>query len=285
MSQMAIEDIVLTNKYLRVDSNVDELIKSIETLGIINPLVVNKKNELLAGGRRLSAAKKLGLLKVPVVIVSKNSLEEELISLDENLIRMPLSDIEFESCLRRAKEVYEELHPTAKTFKEEQEEGENTQDQDKEESFCQYFSQKSNIGRNIIARAIERDMNSSLKVKKMRAQKELNTSQTNHLIKLSKKDQDEILPYIIDAPKPKIKDIIKEVIDGGTQKAIDTIDSMPEISKEFYDLKNSCKRLKKVCTKIMAEQLDFEKNDEMDEIFKAVYDCKKILNEVLGRYN
>lgn len=282
MSQMLLDEIVINNKYLRINSNVDELVKSIEKLGLINPLIVNKKNELLAGGRRYSAAKKLGLEKVPVIVVNKNSLEEELISLDENLMRAALDDVEFESCLRRAKEVYEELNPNAKTFKEERED--LTADiSEKEPSFCEYFAERTKISPNIIAKAIERDMHSSPKVKKMRAQKELNTSQANHLIKLSKKDQEEILPYVASAPKPKIKDIVKGVIEVGVEKTIEEIDNTPEIANDFYDLMNSCKRVKRIGARIIAEQLDLE-GDEVSDILKQVTEAKKVLNEILSKY-
>jgi len=282
MSQMLLDEIVINNKYLRINSNVDELVKSIEQIGLIHPLIVNKKNELLAGGRRYSAAKKLGLEKVPVTILNKNSLEEELISLDENLMRVSLDDLEFESSLRRAKEVYEELNPNAKTFK--QERIDVTDDvSNKDPSFCEYYSERTKLSPNNIARAIERDMQSSPKIKKMRAQKELNTSQTNHLIKLSKKDQEEILPYVVTAPKPKLKDIVKGIIEVGVEKTIEEIENTPEIANDFYDLKNCCKRVKKIGAKIIAEQLDLE-GDEVTDILKQVAEAKKVLNEILSKY-
>lgn len=286
-SQIQIDEIIVDNKYLRTDSNVDDLIKSIETLGIINPLIINKKNELLAGGRRYSAAKQLGLSKVPVIIINKSTLEEELISLDENLIRLNLTDVEFESTLRRAKEVYEELNPNAKSFKEERDHQKNNSDSTntKEKSFCEYYSERTQINPNALARAIERDMQSSPKVKKMRSQKEINTSQANHLIKLSKKDQDEILPYVVSAPRPKIKDIIKGVIDVGIDNTIKELDKTPQIANEFYDLKNACKRVKKISTKILAEQLELSNKADIGDILKQINEAKKMLNEILSKYN
>lgn len=47
-----------------------ELIKSIERVGLIYPVAVNQKNELIDGHRRLAAAEKLGWEEIPVLIVS-----------------------------------------------------------------------------------------------------------------------------------------------------------------------------------------------------------------------
>ena len=52
------------------------LVESIKEKGIIQPLTVRKKNddnfELIAGERRLRAAKKIGLKTVPVFIITVN---------------------------------------------------------------------------------------------------------------------------------------------------------------------------------------------------------------------
>jgi len=71
------------------------LAKSIEQVGLIHPLSINKDNELLAGGRRYSAIKKLGWDKVEVTVVDNSELEQELISIDENLVRKPLSKLKY----------------------------------------------------------------------------------------------------------------------------------------------------------------------------------------------
>jgi ParB family transcriptional regulator, chromosome partitioning protein len=75
----------------------DELAASIAQLGILQPLVVRPSGdryELVAGERRLRAAKKAGLATVPVVIVetdARGSLERALV---ENLHREDLNPIE-----------------------------------------------------------------------------------------------------------------------------------------------------------------------------------------------
>ena len=74
-----------------------ELADSIKQFGIIQPLVVQKKNkyyEIIAGERRWRAAKLAGLKKVPVVIKKFSDQEIVEISLIENIQRENLNPIE-----------------------------------------------------------------------------------------------------------------------------------------------------------------------------------------------
>jgi len=74
--------------------NLQELAESIENFGIIQPLIVSKKDDkyqLIAGERRLRAAKLIDLEQVPAII--NNYKEEEVaeISLVENIQRQDLN--------------------------------------------------------------------------------------------------------------------------------------------------------------------------------------------------
>ena len=80
------------------DETIEELSESIKTYGIIQPLSVRKRKEnyyeLVAGERRLRAAKKAGLDKVPVILVDINDRESAAIALLENLQREDLNFLE-----------------------------------------------------------------------------------------------------------------------------------------------------------------------------------------------
>lgn len=80
------------------DETIEELAQSIRVYGIIQPLSVRKigdnKYELVAGERRLRAAKKAGLLEVPAVIIDISDKESAAIALLENLQREDLNYIE-----------------------------------------------------------------------------------------------------------------------------------------------------------------------------------------------
>lgn len=108
-----IADITLASVYLRQDTDVESLKRSLESIGLIHPVSINAEGELLAGARRLQAARELGWEEIAVHVVDRTGLEQELISIDENLVRKPLKGLELERCLNRGREIYEELHPEA----------------------------------------------------------------------------------------------------------------------------------------------------------------------------
>ena len=79
------------------DFNMDELVESIKEYGIIQPLIVTRagdKYELIAGERRLRAAKLVGLKKVPVIVRDASSQRKLEMALVENLQREDLNPIE-----------------------------------------------------------------------------------------------------------------------------------------------------------------------------------------------
>lgn len=80
------------------DSTLEELAQSIRANGIIQPLVVRKlangSYQLIAGERRLRAAKKAGLKQVPIVIRRSTDREALEIALVENIQRQNLNCID-----------------------------------------------------------------------------------------------------------------------------------------------------------------------------------------------
>ena len=77
--------------------SIKELAESIDSFGIIQPLTIRPRGdryELIAGERRLRAAKFLGLNKVPVIIKEFDNQEMAEIALVENLQRKDLDFIE-----------------------------------------------------------------------------------------------------------------------------------------------------------------------------------------------
>lgn len=79
------------------NSELDELVESIKQYGIIQPLIVSQsdgKYELIAGERRLRAAKIVGLKEAPVIVRDVGEQEKLEVSLIENLQREDLNPIE-----------------------------------------------------------------------------------------------------------------------------------------------------------------------------------------------
>jgi ParB family transcriptional regulator, chromosome partitioning protein len=79
------------------EAALEELTQSVRRTGILQPLVVRKTDsgyELIAGERRLRAAKRAGLERVPVVFRSGNDQDQLELALTENLQREDLNPIE-----------------------------------------------------------------------------------------------------------------------------------------------------------------------------------------------
>lgn len=87
-----------------------ELAESIKQFGILQPLLVQKKNdyyEIIAGERRWRAAKLAGVKEIPVVIKEFSGQEVVEISLIENIQREDLNPIEEAQAYKR---LMEEFH-------------------------------------------------------------------------------------------------------------------------------------------------------------------------------
>lgn len=91
------------------EAKLEELAGSIRNQGIIQPLVVRRKDdgyELIAGERRWRASMKAGLSRVPVVIREASDHEALQLALVENLQREDLNPIEEASGYRRLQEEF-----------------------------------------------------------------------------------------------------------------------------------------------------------------------------------
>lgn len=86
------------------DDSMDELADSVRAYGIIQPLIVAPQGggfELIAGERRLRAAQKLKLEKVPVIVREANEQERLEVALIENIQREDLNPIELAHAYKR----------------------------------------------------------------------------------------------------------------------------------------------------------------------------------------
>lgn len=285
MELMPIDSIKIKSSYLRTETNIEKLKKSIETVGLINPLVINNSNELIAGGRRYSALKELGFSEVPTIKVDKNEKEQELISIDENLVRKDLTKIEFEMCLNRGREIYEELYPQAKKVADEDfqtEEGININDSlpNEERSFIDLTAEKTGLSKKVIKSAIDRDAYSSPKVKEYRKHGELNASQTNELIKLDKEDQDKIVEHVKGKSTKDIKDLVKAIKTSGVDKAVDDVLFAPQLPKEYKSIDTLAKRLNKLAAKVLIEEMTSDHKDT-EKILDGLNTLRNHIDQIL----
>lgn len=257
-----LSELKATNPYLRMGTDVTELEKSIQTLGLIAPLVISSDNVILAGARRYQAMMNLGFSEAPVMIVDKNALERELISIDENLVRKDLSKIEIESHLRRAKEIYQELNPAPEVTEPEvkAESDTETKPQVKVEvlpaqKFLEMVSEKTGLSPKQIHEAINRDEMASPVVKEARKNGELSLSQTNEIVKLKKEDQDIAIDHIKELPVRDIKKFIKVAKVQGVHEAIHATPNLPH-QKDFQEIDQCLKKLQKKMKQLQLEGIE-----------------------------
>ena len=98
--QVPIEDIIPNRFQPRLsfdDASLADLASSIKQHGIIQPLVLRRKNdkyEIIAGERRFKAAKMTGLVSVPAVISNLDDNESAEVAIVENIQRKDLTAIE-----------------------------------------------------------------------------------------------------------------------------------------------------------------------------------------------
>ena len=79
------------------EESLDELAESIKNYGVIQPIIVTKKDkyyEIVAGERRWRASKKAGLDEIPCIIRDDTERKNKEIALIENIQREDLNSIE-----------------------------------------------------------------------------------------------------------------------------------------------------------------------------------------------
>ena len=276
------DDIKLNSEYLRQDTDVDALKKSVDSVGLIHPVTVNREDELLAGARRLQAVKELGWEQVPVQVVEEqDELLQELISIDENLVRAPLNPLELEKCLNRGREIYETLHPaankvdlSAEDLSAEEKARMREQEEQDEDSFAAVTSEKTGLSKSVIKSAIKRDALASEAVKRARSRGELNATLTNELIRLEREAQDEIMPMIADKTTKEARRIVSAAKEGGVDAAREASAKVVPVPKEYLQMVAPMKRVNRSIGRILAEELRYDGPEQ-----------QKINNELMALRN
>lgn len=277
-----LSELKATNPYLRLGTDVSDLEKSIQTLGLIAPLVISPDNVILAGARRYQALLNLGFTEAPVMVVDRGPLEKELVSIDENLVRKDLSKIEIESHLRRAKEIYQSLNPGEDEVVEAAPSEEEDSDAPKikkvvlpAEKFLNMVSEKTGLSPKQIHEAINRDEMASSTVKEARKNGKLSLSQTNEIVKLTKEDQKKAFNHIKELPVRDIKKFVKIAKTKGVQEAITETPNVPH-QKEFMEVDMGIKKLIKKMKQLQME--GFEISDFPDETQKLLSQFTNLVN-------
>jgi ParB family chromosome partitioning protein len=107
--QIPIEDIIVKKRIRKDLGDIASLSESLKKVGQISPIVINKKNVLVAGGRRLEAAKALGWRTINVVIAETSGALSQLeMEVEENIQRR---DFTLEEIAEASKKIYRLKNP------------------------------------------------------------------------------------------------------------------------------------------------------------------------------
>jgi ParB family chromosome partitioning protein len=275
-----LNDLKATNPYLRLGTDVSELEKSIQILGLIAPIVISPDNVILAGARRFQALLNLGYTETPVMIVDKGVLESELVSIDENLVRKDLTKIEIEGHLRRAKEIYQKLNPNEEAELKTSIESANDRSEETEilkkrvilpaEKFLNLVADKTGLSPKQIHEAINRDEMASAGVKEARKNGQLSLSQTNEIVKLKKDEQQKSLSHLKSLPVREIKKFIKIAKTKGVDEAIKETPNDPH-AREFLEIEMTLKKLLKKFRQLEIEGITLsDLPGDTQKLFSAV---------------
>jgi ParB family chromosome partitioning protein len=100
--QVLIEDIIVRKRLRKEMGDIDALAESLKRFGQITPIVINNKSVLLAGGRRLEAARQLGWRTINAVVADVSdraaALEYEM---EENIQRSDFTREEISEAIRK----------------------------------------------------------------------------------------------------------------------------------------------------------------------------------------
>jgi ParB family chromosome partitioning protein len=100
--QVPIEDIKVKKRIRKDLGDIETLAESLKTYGQINPIVITAKNVLIAGERRLEAAKALGWRTVNAVIVDfTDALAKLEYEVEENIQRRDFTPQEIAEATRK----------------------------------------------------------------------------------------------------------------------------------------------------------------------------------------
>ena len=99
------------------DTSVATLVRSIQEVGLLQPIVIDQDNNLVAGRHRIEAYKTLNIDSIECIVINAEKLILELAEIDENLVRNELTPGQLAVVTLRRKEIYEELYPESKKGK------------------------------------------------------------------------------------------------------------------------------------------------------------------------
>jgi DNA modification methylase len=116
---LEIGQVVVGDRVRKDFGNLDELCDSIRAVGLIQPIVITRENQLIAGERRLRALRKIGVKELPhgklfIYNDEQDKLKLQAMEIEENVKRKELSWQEAVTAKKRLLEVMQQIHGVAR---------------------------------------------------------------------------------------------------------------------------------------------------------------------------
>ena len=107
--KISVDDVIVKKRIRKDDGDIESLAESLKQYGQISPIVINKNNVLIAGGRRLKAAKLLGWRTISAVVLeSDTELERLELEVEENVQRR---DFNMDEVAEASQKIYRLKNP------------------------------------------------------------------------------------------------------------------------------------------------------------------------------
>lgn len=102
MQKISIADIKIHKRAREEVLEIEELAESIKRFGLLNPIIVDTNYILVAGYRRLEAAKRLGWSSIDANIIEiKDGISALELEIEENIQRIQFSDEELLNAFKK----------------------------------------------------------------------------------------------------------------------------------------------------------------------------------------
>ena len=102
MKRLAPSSIIVKKRVRHDIGDLTPLMESLKQYGQLSPIIVNSKNELISGARRLTAVKRLGWPAIDALVIERNSeLDKLQIEVEENIQRSNFTMEEIQEAFTR----------------------------------------------------------------------------------------------------------------------------------------------------------------------------------------
>ena len=99
---ISLESVKVLRRIRKDLGDITVLMESLKSYGQLTPIIINRKYELIAGFRRLQAAKRLGWKSIEAMIIDRPTEQQKLeVEIEENVQRLELSPEEIADGMAR----------------------------------------------------------------------------------------------------------------------------------------------------------------------------------------